>query len=188
MDVILLERVPRLGTVGDIVKVKDGYARNFLLPSGKAERATAANKAKIASKITDLQAKNDTLKIAAEKIHKKLDGIEVMIIRQAGENGQLYGSVSVRDIADAINEKDFPEVTRHHIILNTPIKMIGTTQIPVAIHADVVSTISVIVARSADDANKESKVNAEILPIEAAEALFFDAPIEAPVRGAGLVG
>lgn len=188
MDIILLERVPRLGTVGEVVKVKDGYARNYLLPTGKAERATAANKAKIAAKISELQAKNDELKAAAEKTHKKLDGTEVVIIRQAGENGQLYGSVSARDIADALNDKGFAEVTRHHVILNIPIKMLGVAQIPVAIHADVVSTVLVNVARSADDAGRQNKENAEASIEEQASALFFDAPAEEPVRGAGLVG
>ncbi len=185
MDIILLERVPRLGTVGDLVKVKDGYARNFLLPTGKATRATAANKAKIEAQRAELVAKNAALKAAAEKISGKMDGVEVVIIRQAGETGQMFGSVSSRDISDALNAKGFTEVNRHHVVLNTPIKVLGAHSIVVAIHADVLSTVTVNVARSLDEAKKQVKSEKEIVAEAADEALF--GTIEAE-KGAGLVG
>ncbi len=187
MDIILLERVPRLGTVGDVVKVKDGYARNFLLPSGKATRATAANKAKIEAQRAELEAKNAALKATAETVSAKLDGTEVVIIRQAGESGHLFGSVSARDIADAIVAKGFAEVNRHHVVLNTPIKMLGATTVVVLLHADVVSKVTVNVARSADDAKKQViEVVAEDAEITT-DALFFDAPAES-AKKTGLVG
>ncbi len=121
MEVILLERVAKLGQMGEVVRVKDGFARNFLLPKGKALRATDANKAKFETMKVDLQAKNLATKAEAEKVGSKLDGKSFPVLRQASETGQLYGSVSPRDLADLLNANGF-EVDRNQIALNVPIK------------------------------------------------------------------
>src|SRR5664280_2352277 len=124
MDVILLERIGKLGQMGDVVRVKDGFARNFLLPRGKALRATADNKSKFEGMKGELQARNLELKGGAEKIAATLDGKTIIVIRQASEAGQLFGSVSPRDIAGMLNA-DGAEVSRSHVVLNAPIKSIG---------------------------------------------------------------
>src|SRR6185295_20012369 len=121
MDVILLERVAKLGQMGEVERVKDGFARNFLLPQGKALRATEANKAKFEGMKADLQAKNLASKSEADKIGSKLDGKSYPVIRQASETGQLYGSVSPRDLATLLTDSGF-EVDRNQIALNVPIK------------------------------------------------------------------
>ena len=125
MEVILLERVAKLGQMGETVKVRDGFARNFLLPQGKALRATGANKKRFDDQRAQLEARNLEQKAEAEKVHANLDGQSFVIIRQAGESGQLYGSVSPRDIADAASADTGIAVHRNHIELNTPIKTIG---------------------------------------------------------------
>src|SRR3954452_8942778 len=124
MEVILLERVPKLGQMGETVKVKDGYARNFLLPNGKALRATKANKERFETERVQLEARNLEAKKEAESVGKSLNGQSFVLIRSAGESGQLYGSVSARDIADAATENGF-SVERSQIVLNTPIKALG---------------------------------------------------------------
>ena len=151
MQVILLERVGKLGQMGDVVRVKDGFARNFLLPRGKALRATEANRSRFETMKVDLEARNLELKSDAEKIGKKLDGQSLTVLRQAAEGGQLYGSVSPRDIAALVIEKGF-QIDRNQIALNTPIKNIGLHKVPVALHPEVEVTITVAVARSADEA------------------------------------
>jgi large subunit ribosomal protein L9 len=153
MEVILLERVGKLGHMGDVVRVKDGYARNFLLPQGKALRATAANKAKYDAIKADLQAKNATAKGEAGKIGTKLDGKDFVVIRQASEIGQLYGSVSPRDLAQLMSDGGF-KVERNQVALNTPIKTIGSHKVPVHLHPEVEVTVTVHVARSADEAER----------------------------------
>lgn len=153
MEVILLQRIGKLGQMGDVVRVKDGYARNFLLPQGKALRATDANKSKFEGMKQDLQAKNLETKSEADKIGKKLDGKAFPVLRQASETGQLYGSVSPRDLAALLTENGF-EVDRNQIALNMPIKTIGQHKVPVQLHPEVEITITVNVARSADEAER----------------------------------
>jgi large subunit ribosomal protein L9 len=136
MEVILLERVAKLGQIGDTVKVKDGFARNFLLPNGKALRATEANKKKFEGMKAQIEAQNLERKQEAEAVAKKVDGKSVILVRQAGETGQLYGSVSTRDIAEALT-KDGTTVERRQIVLNAPIKTIGLHVLPVQLHPEV---------------------------------------------------
>src|SRR6185437_1031540 len=151
MEVILLERIAKLGQMGDVVRVKDGFARNFLLPRGKALRATADNKSRYESMKSELQARNLELKGGAEKLASTLDGKSVTVLRQASESGQLYGSVSTRDIAALLNA-DGATINRSQIALNTPIKAIGQYKVPLALHPEVETNITVLVARSEDEA------------------------------------
>ena len=153
MEVILLERVAKLGQMGEVVRVKDGFARNYLLPQGKALRATEANKSKFEGMKQDLQTKNLESKGAADKIGSKLDGKSFAVIRQASEIGQLYGSVSPRDLAALLTENGF-QVERNQIALNVPIKTIGQHKVPVHLHPEVEVTVTVNVARSADEAER----------------------------------
>ena len=156
MEVILLERVAKLGQIGETVKVKDGFARNFLLPNGKALRATEANKKKFEGMKAQIQAQNLERKNEAEAVAKKVDGKSVILVRQAGETGQLYGSVSTRDIADALT-KDGTTVERRQIVLNAPIKTIGLHVLPVALHPEVEVKITVNVARTPDEAERQAR-------------------------------
>jgi large subunit ribosomal protein L9 len=151
MEVILLERVGKLGQMGETVRVKDGFARNFLLPRGKALRATAENKARFESMKSELQARNLEAKGGAEKLAGTLDGKTITILRQASEAGQLYGSVSPRDIAGLLAESG-STISRSQVALNTPIKAVGQYKVPLALHPEVETNITVIVARSADEA------------------------------------
>jgi large subunit ribosomal protein L9 len=153
MEVILLQRIGKLGQMGDVVRVKDGYARNFLLPQGKALRATDANKSKFEGMKVDLEAKNLASKAEADKIGSKLDGKSFPVLRQASETGQLYGSVSPRDLAELLTENGFA-VDRNQIALNVPIKVIGQHKVPVHLHPEVEVTVTVNVARSADEAER----------------------------------
>jgi len=153
MDVILLERIGKLGQMGDVVRVKDGYARNFLLPRGKALRATADNKSKFEGMKVELQNRSLELKGIAGQIAAKVNGKNYVVIRQASESGQLFGSVSTRDIAGLINAEG-GEVTRSHVVLNAPIKSIGQYKVPLALHPDVEVGITVTVARSEAEAER----------------------------------
>jgi large subunit ribosomal protein L9 len=156
MEVILLERVAKLGQMGEVVRVKDGFARNFLLPKGKALRATEANKAKFETMKVDLQAKNLATKAEADKVGGKLDGKSFPVLRQASETGQLYGSVSPRDLAQLLVDNGFT-VDRNQIALNVPIKTVGQHKVPVQLHPELEVTITVNVARSADEAERLAK-------------------------------
>ncbi|RCL00572.1 MAG: large subunit ribosomal protein L9 [Candidatus Tokpelaia sp. JSC189] len=156
MDVILLERIARLGQIGDIVSVKNGYARNFLLPHRKALRANETNKKYFETQRTQLEARNLELKSEAEKISGKLNGRTFLIIRSAGETGQLYGSVSTRDIAELITENGF-SVIRNQVKLNYPIKIIGIHTILINLHPEVKININVNVARSIEEAERQAK-------------------------------
>lgn len=191
MEVILLERIAKLGQMGDVVRVKDGYARNFLLPKGKALRATEENKKRFETMRVQLEARNLELRSEAEKIAARLDGRSFTVLRQAGDTGHLYGSVSSRDLTQILNEEGFT-VSRGQIELNAPIKMIGTHRVAVTLHPEVQATITVHVARSADEAERlargedvtvrrEQPVQAEELT-EAAEA-FFERTEAAPGEG-----
>jgi large subunit ribosomal protein L9 len=156
MDVILLERISRLGQMGDTVKVKDGFARNFLLPQGKALRANEANKKKFEGQRAQLEARNLERKSEATTVAEKLDGMSFVAIRSAGETGQLYGSVSTRDIAELLAGEGF-NVARNQVELNQPIKAIGLTNVAIALHPEVEVTITLNVARSADEAERQAR-------------------------------
>ncbi|WP_439543889.1 50S ribosomal protein L9 [Hyphomicrobium sp.] len=156
MQVILLERIGRLGQMGDVVNVKDGYARNFLLPLKKALRATKDNLAVFESQRSQLEANNLEHKKEAEGISTKLEGKVFIAIRSAGDTGQLYGSVSTRDIADAITAGGFT-VDRRQVVLDRPIKTLGLHDITVALHPEVVVRVSLNVARSDEEAEKQAR-------------------------------
>jgi large subunit ribosomal protein L9 len=155
MQVILIERVAKLGQIGDVVRVRSGFARNFLLPQGKALRATKENKEKFESMKSELVAKNAERKSGAEGLAHKLNGQSFVLVRQAGETGQLYGSVTARDIAHALEASGF-DVARQHIVLNTPIKGIGMHSVPVELHPEVEVKISINVARSEEEAKRQA--------------------------------
>jgi large subunit ribosomal protein L9 len=151
MEVILLERIGRLGQMGDVVRVKDGFARNFLLPKGKALRATKENRSRFETMKVELEARNLEQRGEAEKVGKTLDGQSFTVLRQAAEGGQLYGSVTPRDIAALVVEQGF-KIDRNQVTLNTPIKTIGMHKVPIALHPEVEVTVSIAVARNADEA------------------------------------
>jgi large subunit ribosomal protein L9 len=154
MQVILLERILKLGQMGDVVTVKDGFARNYLLPQGKALRANKANLARFENERADIEAKNLERQKEAEAVNEKLNGTKYVMVRSAGETGQLYGSVSTRDIAEALEEKGF-KVARNQILLQNPIKVIGMHDVEIQLHAEVFSTVTVNVARSEDEAERQ---------------------------------
>ena len=147
MEVILLERVAKLGQMGEVVRVKNGFARNYLLPNGKALRATKENRDRFEGMKVELEARNTELRGEAETASKKIAGKSVVVLRQAGEAGHLYGSVSARDIASLLSD-DAITVNRSQIVLNAPIKTLGMYKIPVALHPEVEVTVTVTVARS----------------------------------------
>jgi len=156
MQVILLERVAKLGQMGEVVRVKDGYARNFLLPQGKALRANESNRKRFESQRAQLEARNLELKNEAQAVADKLDGKSFVAIRQAGETGQLYGSVSTRDIADTITAGGF-SVGRNQVAIFTPIKTLGLHVIPIHLHPEVDVKITLNVARSPEEAERQAK-------------------------------
>ncbi len=153
MEVILLERVAKLGQMGEIVKVRDGYARNFLLKRKKALRATEANRTKYDGMKAELEANNLVAKSEASNVAEKIDGRDIVIIRQASESGQLFGSVSVRDIVAAL-ATDGIIISRPQVWLDAPIKVIGLQKVTIAVHPEVEAGITVIVARSTDEAER----------------------------------
>jgi large subunit ribosomal protein L9 len=153
MEVILLERISKLGQMGEVVRVKDGFARNFLLPKGKALRATKDNRTKFESMRSQLETRNLELKGDAEKVAEKLDKQSFVVIRQASETGQLYGSVSPRDLVAIMSAGGFT-VSRGQVALNTPIKNIGLHTVPIALHPEIEVSITVNVARSAEEAER----------------------------------
>jgi large subunit ribosomal protein L9 len=153
MEVILLERVGKHGQMGDIVRVKDGFARNFLLPRGKALRATAENKTRFEGMRAELEKRNLELKGDAGKLASKIDGKSYTVIRQASESGQLFGSVTTRDIANLL-KADGAEIARAQVSLNAPIKSIGQYKVPLALHPEIEVAVNVIIARSQDEADR----------------------------------
>src|SRR5688572_26436665 len=194
MQVILLERIGRLGQMGDVVTVKDGFARNYLLPQGKALRATEANRKRFDRERAQLEARDLELKSEAQAVSTKLDGRSFTVIRQAGESGQLYGSVSTRDIAAAITEGGF-SIERRQVMLDRPIKALGLHELRISLHAEVEPRVLVNVARSDDEAARqargedvtrartEAEEDAEAARV-AAEALFEEgAPAELADEG-----
>jgi large subunit ribosomal protein L9 len=187
MEVILLERIKQLGQMGDVVRVRDGFARNFLLPRGKALRATADNKERFESMKAELQQRNVEARGGAEELAGKLDGKTVTVLRQASESGQLYGSVSTRDIAALLNAPG-GEINRSQVALNTPIKAIGQYKVPLSLHPEVETVVTVIVARSADEAERIARGENVLIPRDEAEEAaaqaaanaesYFDEPAE----------
>ncbi|HVA13631.1 MAG TPA: 50S ribosomal protein L9 [Stellaceae bacterium] len=175
MDVILLERVENLGQMGQVVKVRPGYARNYLLPQKKALRATKDNLSYFETQRTQLEAQNLTRKSEAEQVAAKVEGLAVVIIRQAGESGQLYGSVSARDISDAVTQAGFT-ITRGQVVLDKPIKTLGVHALRVVLHPEVSVQVNANVAQSAEEAEMQTKgvdplkLAAEAVAREAAEA------------------
>jgi len=187
MEVILLERVPRLGQMGEVVRVKDGFARNFLLPRGKALRATSENRTRFETMKTELEQRSLTLKGEAGEVAAKLDGKSFTVLRQASEAGQLFGSVSPRELVGILAAGGY-NVSRSHIALNTPIKTIGRHSVPLALHPDIETSINIIVARNADEAARiergedvsrlREEPTAEEAAVIAAEAFFEPAAAE----------
>lgn len=174
MQVILIERMANLGSIGDTVKVKDGYARNYLIPQKKALRATKSNIAYFETKRADIEARNVELRNEAEKIAKGLDKVSVVLIRQASDDGRLFGSVAARDVAAALQEKKH-SVERKHVELGTVIKEVGIYPVKIALHPEVVVTVKVNVARSEAEAQTAAKESAapkkkEQAPVAAEEA------------------
>jgi large subunit ribosomal protein L9 len=175
MEVILLERVEKLGQIGDVVTVKNGFARNFLLPNNKALRSNAANLKVFEANKAKIVADNDARRGDAEKDAKKIDGASVTLIRQASNTGQLYGSVAVRDIVEAL-EADGHKVAKNQVILGKPIKAIGLTEVRVQLHPEVAVTVKVNVARSPEEADLQSQgVDVMAQMFEKDEAGFTEA-------------
>ena len=156
MQIILLERIEKLGTIGDVVNVKDGYARNFLLPNKKALRANEANRKVFEANRAKIEADNASRRSDAEKHSSDVEGKSVVLIRASSNSGQLYGSVSVRDIVDALNE-DGANVTKSMIVLERPIKTIGVFDVRVSLHPEVSVNVKVNVARSSDEAELQAQ-------------------------------
>ena len=168
-QVILLERVEKLGELGDIVNVKPGFARNYLLPQKKALRASKENIAYFEAQKKVLQEQNDKLRADAEKLAKKIDGLKVAVIRQASEAGQLFGSVTTRDIAQAVSEEAKETVTRQMVELNQNIKMIGLIPVAIVLHPEVKAEVVVNIARSKEEAKTQAKTGRALIAEEAQE-------------------
>jgi large subunit ribosomal protein L9 len=156
MQVILLERIGRLGQMGDVVTVKDGFARNFLLRQGKALRATKANRERFEKERAQLEARNLELKSDASAVAAKLQGRSFIVLRQAGDSGQLYGSVATRDIAAVVTEGGF-SIERRQVLLDRPIKALGLHDVRIGLHAEVEPHVTINVARSADEAARQAR-------------------------------
>jgi large subunit ribosomal protein L9 len=156
MKVILLERVEKLGAIGDTVTVKDGFARNFLLPRNKALRATSANQKVFEAQRAQIEARNAENRAEAERRGTRLDGSSYILIRQAGESGQLYGSVSARDVAEAA-QAEGDRVERNQVILDTPIKTLGLHTVRVRLHPEVTVSVTINIARSPDEAERQAR-------------------------------
>ena len=187
MQVVLLERVEKLGQMGEVVTVKDGYARNYLLPQGKALRSTKANLARFERERVQLEARNLEMKKEAEAVAAKLDGQQFVIIRQASEAGSLYGSVAARDVAEAATEAGFT-VERRQIVLDRPVKELGLHPIRVVLHPEVAATIKVNVARSREEAELQAtgRTIQDLRAEEEAEAEFDIAELFDDMGGAAM--
>ena len=185
MDVILLERIEKLGQMGDVVKVKPGFARNYLLPQKKALRATEANLARFQQQRAQLEANNLARRQEAEAISGRVEGLTVVLVRQAGESGQLYGSVTPRDIAEEVTEAGVT-IQRRQVMMDRPIKMLGLHSLRIALHPEVIVTITANVAKSMEEAEAQQKAGGFIAKTEAGpatlDAMLADvaAPAEQP--------
>lgn len=190
MQVILLERVPKLGEMGEEVRVRDGFARNFLLPQGKALRASKENRARFEADKADLAARNAERRSAAENLAARLKGKSFIAIRQAGQTGQLYGSVSTRDVAEVLDAQGF-KVERRQVDLKTPVKAIGLHEVDIVLHPEVVVPVTINVARSQDEAERQLKgedVLAERFDDDDEDDLdddFAPPPAQQPAPGTG---
>lgn len=162
MHVILLERVEKLGQMGDEVKVKPGFARNYLLPRGKALRATPENKARFETEKAQLEAQNLERRSEAEAVAAKMEGASVVLVRQAGESGQLYGSVNARDVADGLTEGGYT-VDRNQVRLDRPIKTLGLHEVALSLHPEVTVMVTANVARSVDEAEIQAETGKAVL-------------------------
>ncbi len=179
MEVVLLQRIENLGQMGDVVNVKPGFARNFLLPQKKALRATSENLARFEGQRAQLEAANLERRSEAEKVSGKIEGLTVVVVRQAGDTGHLYGSVTARDIAEAVSEAGFT-VTRNQVMMDRPIKMLGLHPVRVALHPEVMVTVTVNVAKSEEEAEVQLESGGFVSPAEAeARELAAEAAAEA---------
>ncbi len=167
IEVILLERIERLGEMGQTVKVKPGFARNFLLPRKKALRATKSNIAVFEKQRAALEAQNADLRAKAEAVAGKMDGLKIVIIRQAGDSGMMYGSVSSRDVADGLTSAGY-KTDRHQVQIDTPIKMLGLVQVKVRLHPEVMIKVTLNVARSAEEAAVQAEKGVALIKAAAA--------------------
>jgi large subunit ribosomal protein L9 len=186
MQVILLERIGRLGQMGDVVKVRDGYARNFLLPKGKALRATKDNMTKFERDRVQLEARNLELKKEADAVAAKLKGKSFPVLRQASDTGQLYGSVSTRDISDLVTEGGF-SIDRAQVLLDRPIKTLGLHEVRVSLHPEVDVRITMNVARTAEEAERQARgENVSVMrdDFDAEEDIASEADVEADAEAA----
>jgi large subunit ribosomal protein L9 len=191
MQVILLERIGRLGQMGDVVTVKDGYARNFLLPQKKALRATEENLKRFESNRAQLEARNLELKKEAEAVAAKLDGQSFTAIRQAGDTGQLYGSVTTRDIVEIVTAGGFT-IDRRQVVLDKPIKTLGIHSTRIALHPEVIVGVALNVARTEDEAERQARgedvtvIKEEALELETfnPEVVFDEEGAQAPAEAA----
>jgi len=173
MQVILLERIEKLGQMGDVVTVKDGFARNFLLPMKKALRATANNTASFEADRAQLEAENLERKTEAEAVAKAMADVKVIMIRAAGESGQLYGSVSSRDIAEAVSEAGV-SISRNQVVLDRAIKTLGLHDVTIRLHPEVIETVVVNIARSADEAETQFSTGSAVVASEHEEEFAAD--------------
>jgi large subunit ribosomal protein L9 len=186
MDVILLERIERLGAMGDVVAVKPGFARNYLFPQKKALRANKDNKAVFESKRAELEANNAKRRGEAEVVAKTMEGLKLIIIRQAGEGGQLYGSVSARDIGDALKQKGYAVDRSAEVLLNAPVKTLGSFKTAIRLHPEVRVDIDFTVARSVEEANQKTAKAADLLErAEDAAELEAETTAEEPTKESG---
>ena len=188
VELILLQRVEKLGQMGDVVRVRPGYARNFLLPEKRAVRANKANIEKFERERAQLEAQNLKRREEAERIAERMSGLSVVVIRQAGESGALYGSVSARDISDGVTASGFT-ISRQQVVLEHPIKTLGLSPVRIMLHPEVSLTVSANVARSVEEAEKQARgeavgLAAEEDEAEAGEALFEAGAEPAAERGA----
>ena len=165
MEIVLLQRVEKLGQMGDVVRVRDGYARNFLLPQKKALRATKENLARFEKERVHLEARNLELRKEAEAVATKMDGLTIVIVRQAGDTGQLYGSVNNRDVAAAIIDAGY-SIDRRQVELGQPIKVLGVTPVRVILHPEVSVTVNINIARSAADAAQQAATGEVVFETE----------------------
>ncbi len=175
MDIVLLERVASLGDMGDVVKVKPGYARNYLIPHGKALRATKSNIETFESRRAEYEARNAEMRGGAEAAASKVDGAQAVLIRQASDSLQLYGSVNARDIANALTEQGF-EVDRRQVVLDHPIKTLGIHEVRVALHPEVEVTVIANVARNEDEAKIQTETGRAVGTQEEEEEATIDRP------------
>jgi large subunit ribosomal protein L9 len=189
MKVILLERVEGRGALGDVVTVKDGFARNYLLPRNKALRANNANLKVFEAQRAEIEARNAKAREAASKSGEGLDGSSYILIRQAGETGQLYGSVAGRDVADAINASSSSKVDRSMVVLDKPIKTLGVHEVKVKLHAEVTITVNINIARSQDEAERQARgENVIASQFEEDSAIAAESAADMLEGGAGQMG